>query len=80
MGGVLYCFAIYSLVVRYEEGHLLEKYGEAYRKYMSEIPRWFPQTVRFRNLSIKNEYFRATIIAEIHCTLALLPYLFKEII
>lgn len=75
-----YCFGIYSFVVRYEEGHLLEKYGEDYRKYLLEIPRWWPQTIRFKNLGIKNEFFRATIIAEIHCTLALLPYLLKEII
>jgi len=75
-----YCFGIYSLVVRYEEGHLLEKYGEDYRKYLFEVPRWWPQTLRFENLGIKNEYFRAAIIAEIHCVLALLPYLVKEIL
>jgi protein-S-isoprenylcysteine O-methyltransferase Ste14 len=75
-----YCFGIYSLVVRYEEGHLLEKYGEDYRKYLSEVPRWFPKTFRFENLGIKNEYLRATIVAEIHCALAFLPYLVKEVI
>jgi protein-S-isoprenylcysteine O-methyltransferase Ste14 len=77
---LFYCFGIYSLVVRYEEGHLLEKYGEDYRKYLSEVPRWFPNTFRFENLGIKNEYFRATIVAEIHCALAFLPYLVKEVI
>ena len=75
-----YCFGIYSLAIRYEERHLTEKYGEAYQKYMSEVPRWFPKTIRLKNLGIKNEYFRATIVAEIHCTLLLLPYLVKEII
>jgi hypothetical protein len=67
-------------VVRYEEGHLLEKYGEDYRKYLLEVPRWFPNTIRFENLGIKNEYFRAAFIAEIRCVLALLPYLVKEVI
>jgi protein-S-isoprenylcysteine O-methyltransferase Ste14 len=75
-----YCLGLYSLVVRYEEEHLLEKYGEDYRKYLSEVPRWFPSTIRFENLGIKNKYFRVTIIAEIHCALALLPYLVKEVI
>jgi len=77
---LLYCFVIYSLVIRYEESHLLERYGESYLTYMSEVPRWFPQTIGLKNLGIKNEYFRAAIIAEVHCTLIILPFLVKEII
>jgi protein-S-isoprenylcysteine O-methyltransferase Ste14 len=79
-GMLLYCFVIYSLVIRYEESHLLERYGELYLTYMSEVPRWFPKTIRLKNLCIKNEYFRAAIIAEVHCTLIILPFLVKEII
>jgi len=77
---LLYCFCVYSFVVSYEEGHLSEKYSESYRRYMLEVPRWFPQTIRFKNLELKNEHFRSSIIAEIHCFLALLPYLAKETI
>jgi protein-S-isoprenylcysteine O-methyltransferase Ste14 len=77
---LLYCFVIYSLVIRYEESHLLERYGESYLTYMSEVPRWFPKTIRLKDLGIKNEYFRAAIIAEVHCTLIILPFLVKEII
>lgn len=76
----LYCFVIYSLVIHYEESHLLERYGELYLRYMSEVPRWFPKTIRLKNLGIKNEYFRAAIIAEVHCALIILPFLVKEII
>ena len=76
---LVYSFGIYSFVVSYEERHLLEKYGESYRRYMSEVPRWFPVTVRFKNLRFKNEYLRASIIAEIHFVLTLLPYLAKEV-
>jgi protein-S-isoprenylcysteine O-methyltransferase Ste14 len=77
---LFYCFGIYSLAVRYEEGHLTEKYGESYRKYMLEVPRWFPRTIRFETLRIKNEYIRPAILAEIHCIFALLPFLIKEMI
>ena len=77
---LLYCFCVYSLVVSYEERHLLEKYGESYRRYMLEVPRWCPQTIQLKNLGLRNEFFRSSIIAEIHCFLALLPYLAKEIL
>jgi len=76
----LYCFCIYSFVVSYEEGHLSEKYGEPYRRYLSEVPRWFPKIIRFRDLGIRNEYFRASITAEIHFLLLVLPFILKEII
>ncbi len=75
-----YLSVIYSLVIRYEEGHLAEKYGEPYRKYMSEVPRWFPRKVRLNNLGIKNEYFGASVIVELPTILVLVPFLIKELI
>lgn len=74
------CFSIYSLVVHYEEEHLAEKYGEPYQRYLSEVPRWLPRAIRFRNLTLINRYFLASIVAEIRCPLLLLPYAFKEFI
>jgi protein-S-isoprenylcysteine O-methyltransferase Ste14 len=77
---LLYCFSIYSLVVQYEEEHLLEKYGEPYQKYVSEIPRWLPRAIRFRNLGLINRYCLTSVVAEIHCVLLLLPFAFKELL
>jgi len=77
---LFYCFSIYSLVVQYEEKHLLEKYGEPYQRYLSEIPRWLPRAIRFRNLELINRYFLTSVVAEIHCPLLLLPFAFKEVI
>jgi protein-S-isoprenylcysteine O-methyltransferase Ste14 len=75
-----YCLAIYSLVVGYEETHLLDKYGESYRKYMAEVPRWIPKILPPKDISIINEYLRASIVVEIHCLLLVLPFILKEII
>jgi protein-S-isoprenylcysteine O-methyltransferase Ste14 len=77
---LFYCLGIYSLVVRYEESHLLYKYGEAYRRYMVEVPRWLPKVIRLKNLGLINEYFHQSIATEIYCLFLLLPYLLKEII
>ena len=77
---LFYCFSIYSLVVHYEEEHLLKKYGEAYQRYLSEVPRWLPRTIRFENLKLINRYLLTSVIAEIHCPLVLLPYVLKELL
>jgi protein-S-isoprenylcysteine O-methyltransferase Ste14 len=77
---LFYCFSIYFLVVHYEEEHLLEKYGEPYQRYLSEVPRWLPRAIRFKNLNLINKYFLPSIVAEIHCLLLLVPYVLKEFI
>ncbi len=33
----------YYFVVRREEAYLLNKFGDAYTKYLNEVPRWFPK-------------------------------------
>lgn len=43
----LYFFTLYHLVAIYEEKKLLERWGDEYRVYMNEVPRWIP---RFKNL------------------------------
>lgn len=76
----IWCATVYSLVVLYEEACLLKKYGQLYQKYISEVPRWFPHNLYFRNLGLKNEFFSASIVAEIHCLVFLLPYILKEVL
>lgn len=70
---------VYSLVVRYEESHLLQQHGEAYRKYMAEIPRWLPRTLSFRNAELVNQFFGRSVLVETRCLVALLPFVLKEI-
>lgn len=75
-----YCFGIYSLAVRYEENHLLRKFGESYIRYMGEVPRWLPKGLNFKNLGLMNNYFRRSILVEFPCLFLLLPYIIKEVI
>jgi len=75
----LYCGGLYALVVCYEEAYLLKKYGEPYRKYLSEVPRWFPGRLCFRNVCLVNPHFFHALAAESPCLLILVPYIFKDI-
>jgi len=82
---LFYCFIIYSLVVRYEERHLLEKFGEDYQRFLSEVPRWIPRFERIKelgltDLGLRNEYLGRSIFAEVQCLLVLLPYIVKEFV
>lgn len=80
---LLWSLSIYSLVVRYEEAQLVAQYGEAYRRYRGEVPRWFPRPersgLRFSKLGLVNQWFGAAVRAELHCLLILLPFVLKEL-
>jgi len=40
---ILYFFILYHLVVLYEEEKLSERWGEDFRRYLEEVPRWIPK-------------------------------------
>jgi len=75
-----YCLGIYFLAVRYEENHLLKKFGESYLRYMENVPRWFPVRLNFKNLGLINDYFYQSIFIEFPCLFLLLPFIIKEVI
>jgi len=74
---ILYCMGLYSLVVRCEEAKLEAEFGELYQKYKLETPRWIPRSPSFDKLQLVNEYLGASLVAEAHNLLLLIPFVFK---
>jgi hypothetical protein len=77
---LLWCIFVYRKVVAYEEVHLCEKYGDAYRDFLQQIPRWKPQfrervPAHYGNL---RAYLWPSVLAEVHCVLLLIPFALKE--
>ena len=74
-----YCAVVYHYVVRYEEAHLSEKYGQPYRAYLAAVPRWLPHRSRKAEPSgAVAEFFLSSLWAEVHCLLWVLPFVAKE--
>lgn len=66
---LVWCFGVYSLVVRYEEGWLRELYGGPYERYLKEVPRWFPRLTGLKPIAFWNEFSPKAVRAELHCLL-----------
>ncbi len=76
---LIWCCILYSFVVRREERHLTEKYGVPYVQFMTDTPRWMPHLRDM--LGCRGIVFRflpASLVAESHCTLLLIPLVAKE--
>ncbi|MBI2435766.1 MAG: isoprenylcysteine carboxylmethyltransferase family protein [Candidatus Hydrogenedentes bacterium] len=77
---LLWCMAVYSLVVRREEAHLSEKYGEPYRQFLRDVPRWLPRfSLRPGLATDARSFLWPSVLAELHCLLWLVPLLGKEL-
>lgn len=72
--------AVYAVVVRYEEGVLAERYGEPYRRFLAEIPRWIPRWSGGADLELVNEHLGASLVAELHNLLFLIPFIARALI
>ncbi len=76
---LLWCAVVYYFVVRREELHLTEMYGQPYRDFLRSTPRWWPQLRTYRRAEKSLRAFVVpSIVAELHCLLWLIPFVAKE--
>ncbi len=68
-GIVLFAF-IYQCIVLAEEAFLLAKFGESYRLYCAEVPRWIPQFARFRAATAGMRFNIRRVILKDYSTMA----------
>ena len=76
------CLMMFSRVVRYEESHLREKYGEPYEAYLASVPRWWPKRWKVSEAVrlFPKEFFGRSLLAESYNLLYLAPFIAKELI
>jgi protein-S-isoprenylcysteine O-methyltransferase Ste14 len=77
---LVYCAAVYALVVRYEEVHLAAMLGAPYREYLSAVPRWLPRWRASSSRPDMRPYLARSLLAEAHNLLYLLLVAFKELV
>ena len=81
---LLYFFALYHVVVLYEEKKLSERWEDGYLMYFNEVPRWMP---RLRNFNrVKGDGFkwiqalRSELPSLIYILFSILIFVLKEIV
>jgi protein-S-isoprenylcysteine O-methyltransferase Ste14 len=78
---IIVCIVTYSLVIRYEESHLTDKYGKPYIDYLKNVPRWLPATLWNSTSHEHNpwEFFWPSIRAEAYILLLLILPILKDL-
>ena len=82
---IVYGYAVYHIVVAYEEFYLREKYGTPYIEYLEHVPRWIPilgfRTENFfKSKSSELSLLVPSLKAEYQCIFVILPPILKEFV
>lgn len=76
---LVWAVVLYNLVIRYEEAHLLTKYGKPYFEYMQQVARWVPSRPKPAPEADVRPHVLTSMWAETHNLLILLPFVLVEI-
>jgi protein-S-isoprenylcysteine O-methyltransferase Ste14 len=78
---IMACIVTYSLVVRYEESHLTEKYGTPYLEYLKRVPRWLPTSIWYTSADKHRDwrFLLPSIRAEAYIFLLLILPILKDL-
>jgi protein-S-isoprenylcysteine O-methyltransferase Ste14 len=61
---------VYVCIVRAEEEYLLQKFGDGYRAYCADVPRWIPKLSRFREATQGMDFDIRRVITKDYTTIA----------
>jgi transporter family protein len=76
---VLWCIAVYALVVRSEERQLDATYGVDYRAYQAAVARWLPRVTSTWAIGHPRARMLQALIVECHVILWVIPVVLKEV-
>jgi len=81
---ILYFFALYHVVVLYEEKKLSERWEDGYLTYFNEVPRWMPRLRNFHRFKANGfkwiQALRSEIPSLIYILFGIFIFVLKEIL
>ncbi len=78
---LVWCAVVYHFVVRYEETHLTQKYGELYLEFTKRVPRWLPKLSRVTREAKPDvrAFIMPSVYTELYNFIFILPFFLKEL-